>query len=209
MDNNEQEYSQVEAQVRQEHSDWWNRSWLPPLPEEEQSIWRQPAFMFHWGTFGNDEDAQWVLVPVDNHGAIPSHETWRELVEHASHFYSQTTPDEIDIVNWKSLIKQELRQRRRYLSEQVYCNQAERGFVYLLRGGPYYKIGVSNDVNRRMEEITPRLPFETELVCTIATEDMYELEADLHDHFADKRTNGEWFELSGKDVEYIRSLADG
>ena len=82
------------------------------------------------------------------------------------------------------------------------------GYVYLLKGGEYYKIGLSKNADRRIEEISPKLPFETELICTITTEDMYELEAFLHEMFADKRANGEWFELDEADVETIRGLAD-
>jgi len=83
------------------------------------------------------------------------------------------------------------------------------GCVYLLKGERYYKIGLSSNVNRRMEEISPRLPFETELICTIATEDMHGLEAQLHELYAGKRANGEWFKLSDEDVAYIKELADG
>ena len=87
-------------------------------------------------------------------------------------------------------------------------SQIKKGYVYLLKGGSYHKIGLSKDADRRMEEITPKLPFETELVCTIATEDMHGLESHLHEQFADKRANGEWFELDRADVEYIRRLTD-
>jgi len=86
--------------------------------------------------------------------------------------------------------------------------QLKAGYVYLLKGGNYHKIGLSKDTDRRMEEILPKLPFETELVCTIATEDMYGLESRLHEQFADKRANGEWFKLNEADVEYIRRLAE-
>lgn len=84
--------------------------------------------------------------------------------------------------------------------------QDSAGYVYILEGGPYYKIGRTNNVDRRIGEISPKLPFKTRLVCTIATEDMYTLEAELHERFADKRTNGEWFELEPEDVEYIGGL---
>jgi hypothetical protein len=81
------------------------------------------------------------------------------------------------------------------------------GYVYLLRGDNCYKIGLSNNVYRRWKEVSPKLPFETEIVTMIATEDMYKLEASLHKKFSGKRMNGEWFDLDNEDVEYIKKLA--
>ena len=100
-------------------------------------------------------------------------------------------------------------QRRAWVRRRVSpAPQPQKGYVYLLKGGGYYKIGLSNDVNRRMEEISPRLPFETELICTIATRDMYKLEAALHDLYAARRANGEWFELDEADVVLFKEFAD-
>ena len=87
-------------------------------------------------------------------------------------------------------------------------SQIKKGYVYLLKSGSHHKIGLSKDADRRMEEISPKLPFQTELICTIATEDMRGLESRLHKQFADKRANGEWFLLEPEDVAYIKELAN-
>ena len=50
------------------------------------------------------------------------------------------------------------------------------------------------------------LPFEIELVHTIKTDDMVEIERFLHEKFADQRTNGEWFCLSDDDIEWLKDI---
>lgn len=85
------------------------------------------------------------------------------------------------------------------------------GYVYLIRLGnmEYYKIGRSNNPDRRIwKEISPKLPEEPEIICVFETTDMIKLEKDLHNRFADKRANGEWFLLDKSDVEYIEGIAN-
>lgn len=79
------------------------------------------------------------------------------------------------------------------------------GYVYLLKSGKHYKIGLSKDVGLRAIQISPKLPIEPELICMIKTDNMRELEAEFHARFAEKRTNGEWFLLGSKDVEWIKN----
>jgi hypothetical protein len=80
------------------------------------------------------------------------------------------------------------------------------GFVYLLQSGPYYKIGVSTQVDERIKQLSTQPPFDIELLHTIQTDDMYGLEKKLHADYDSKRKNGEWFELDQADVEYIKGL---
>lgn len=77
------------------------------------------------------------------------------------------------------------------------------GYIYLVAGGQYYKIGRSNDVDRRMTEISPKLPFELEVLFVLEVPDMYQAEANLHHKFRDKRINGEWFALDADDVGWL------
>lgn len=82
------------------------------------------------------------------------------------------------------------------------------GFVYLVQSSTgYYKIGRTSDPNNRMKTFSVKLPFEVSYACVIETVDMKTLEQSLHEQFAGKRVNGEWFALDAADVEYIRGLA--
>ena len=80
------------------------------------------------------------------------------------------------------------------------------GFVYVIKLGEtgFFKIGRSNNPDRRIwKEISPVLPVEPEIILTIETGDMVKLEKKLHQRFADKRQNGEWFTLSDEDIKEI------
>jgi hypothetical protein len=83
------------------------------------------------------------------------------------------------------------------------------GFVYLLQSPTSaYKIGRSKNPDHRLKTFGIQLPYEVEYLAVIPTDDMYTLESELHERYADKRVNGEWFELDDNDVEYIKSLAE-
>ncbi len=86
--------------------------------------------------------------------------------------------------------------------------QSSVGFVYLLKSDTgHFKIGRTIDPKSRSKTFGIQLPFEVEFLALISTEDMFSLETELHNRFAEKRLSGEWFNLSGDDIEYIKGLA--
>lgn len=92
--------------------------------------------------------------------------------------------------------------------KRVYPNKA--GYVYLIQSSTgAYKIGRTKDPSSRSKTFGVQLPFEVEFIATIATADMFALEAKLHIEFDAKRINGEWFALDTSDVEYIKSITGG
>lgn len=70
-----------------------------------------------------------------------------------------------------------------------------------------FKIGRTNNPEKRILNFGIHLPFTVGIVHIIPTDNMCQLESVLHRKFASKRVKGEWFSLSTDDLEAIRSIS--
>lgn len=77
------------------------------------------------------------------------------------------------------------------------------GYVYVISGGGYCKIGKAKDPDARIKGLGTKLPFVLRRLLVVPANDYTVLERELHEHFADKRAEGEWFTLTPADVDWI------
>lgn len=78
------------------------------------------------------------------------------------------------------------------------------GFVYFLRGpNNLVKIGKASKLDERIRNISPKLPLDVELLYSIETDYMNELEREVHIMFREQRIRGERFQLTDEHVNYI------
>jgi len=84
--------------------------------------------------------------------------------------------------------------------EETTDDTSQHGFVYLLKSGRHYKIGLTFDVERRKRDLAIQLPEAATQEHVIATDDPAGIERYWHTRFATRRKNGEWFELTRADV---------
>jgi len=108
-------------------------------------------------------------------------EDWNDVATICDELQSQATENEPNVVTPES-----------------------NGFVYLMKSGKYYKIGRTNALDRRQFEIGLQLPHGITPIHSIATDDPSGIEAYWHKRFKDKKMNGEWFNLTPKDVAVFK-----
>lgn len=90
-------------------------------------------------------------------------------------------------------------------SSTSWATSQAQGVVYLLQAGPFYKIGKTNNFQRRLKEIKLQLPFPATVVHTIAARDISAVETYWHRRFNHQRANGEWFTLNEAEVAEFKS----
>jgi hypothetical protein len=76
--------------------------------------------------------------------------------------------------------------------------------VYVIKCASFYKIGFSKNPNNRRATIQTHCPLDVELIATFKTHKHIEVESQLHERFLNKRTRGEWFELTPEDLLMLK-----
>lgn len=90
--------------------------------------------------------------------------------------------------------------RRAVNGEDAKVDKSGDGHVYLIKSGKFYKIGYSVHAGARERQLAIQLPEAASTVHVIVTDDPPGIESYWHRRFADKRKNGEWFDLAREDV---------
>ena len=82
----------------------------------------------------------------------------------------------------------------------------KEGWVYVIQYGDHYKIGAGGDLEKRVKQVTTKLPDNGELIHAIRTDDPFGIENYWHRRFAEKRAknNSEFFKLSVQDIRIMK-----
>lgn len=159
-------------------------------------------------TFIDDQDSGGI-VALDQGGQIMDAETAMELFSGVEKFTGFYGNENIRAAN-RARSEEALQNRDAAIKRINSSKTNESGCVYFLRGtNGLTKIGMSTrDADKRLNEFSPRLPFDTELVHVINCQDPFSIELSFHERFAEKRVRGEWFELSDDDICEIKHEKD-
>lgn len=90
------------------------------------------------------------------------------------------------------------------------------GYVYVMRLWTHtdpemcpYKIGKTTSPKIRASQLGIKMPFEMSIILLLPTNDMDQLERDLHDAYWTQRLNGEWFHLPRELMSELVARAGG
>lgn len=129
---------------------------------------------------------------------MPSRDEVQQLIQFWERFYS-IIPEDF-VINWNESTKRRM--------EKAESQERDKsGYIYLARSETgHFKIGLSINPAKRIKIFDTKMPVAVELIHTIPADDMRQAEGILHETFADKRHEGEWFNLDQNNVAYIRTL---
>ena len=80
----------------------------------------------------------------------------------------------------------------------------QKGYVYLLKVGRYYKIGKADIMDRRVKQLRLVLPEEAVVIHAIETGDPLGIEAYWHRRYKEYRKRGEFFDLPESEVDEFK-----
>ncbi|MBN2521434.1 MAG: GIY-YIG nuclease family protein [Bacteroidales bacterium] len=83
-------------------------------------------------------------------------------------------------------------------------------YLYIIRiiNTNYYKIGIANNPERRLNDLQIAIPFELTIIYKKQFSDFYLIETYIHNTFINKHIRGEWFELAAYDINSIQNFLD-
>jgi hypothetical protein len=157
------------------------------------------------------DDESGGIFAMDQGGFLLTKEELKELTDGLNIFFEHWG-EEVEAHNKTKQEEYDNPQpQERYHYNETPKTLPRKGWVYVVHGqDDQYKIGLTTrEPDKRLAEFTPKLPFKTELILTIQSDDVYALEAELHEFYASQRVNGEWFRLSQDNIAWLLRSAGG
>lgn len=82
--------------------------------------------------------------------------------------------------------------------DEVDHSNDKAGFVYIIKPchANIYKIGETDNVERRLAQLKKKFDFDIELVCAVRSSSCFQLEQRLHLDYSRYHIGGDWFALT-------------
>ncbi|NRA92146.1 MAG: GIY-YIG nuclease family protein [Psychroserpens sp.] len=93
------------------------------------------------------------------------------------------------------------RKNARNTSKSKYPNS--NLYIIKIESKNIYKIGVSQNPQRRFRDIENSMPYYVEVVFNEYIDNAYKIEEQVHDKYKNKHIKSEWFKLSNEDINQI------
>ena len=77
-------------------------------------------------------------------------------------------------------------------------------YIYVMKCSIFYKVGFSKNPKNRLKTVKTHNPLDVKIFATLKTDNHLELEKELHNLFANKKSRGEWFELNEDDLLMLK-----
>lgn len=176
-----------------------------------------PAAKLYWReNYTFDPTSGWVFHPIERDG--------KTLVKGVLHFNPVVKPKKgRDPGKPTKQLRQELEDaiaftmadrgwlprddftvNKRTVKSPPTASRKEKGFVYLVRNGDLYKIGITTNLQRRLSELRP-----DEVVNTVKRSDYEAIEQEIHKKFKRLRVpQTEYFRLTEADLAAVEALME-
>ena len=136
------------------------------------------------------------MIPYKGNGRLLTRAEWTRFKRWIDNYYTGVSDEEIEAYNAQVAEQRASRPQN-----------AQAGYIYLLESSVgYYKIGKAADVEKRLGQHLRDYPVRLAVIHTIWVPDRHKTERYLLKLFADKRMQGEWFDLDADDVQWLKSL---
>lgn len=144
----------------------------------------------------NDMEVGFKVIAINHHGGVVlGYEDWE--CDFSEDFIEPSDVITFGLVEKiKSLIPS---------NSGISLNRVKYSYMYILKYGDEYKIGVSSNPRHRVYNINVSVPGGAEIIrCyPFRKSDVYRAEQSFHTYFSKKRVSGEWFRLSREDISFI------
>lgn len=144
----------------------------------------------------------------DYHGRILSADIAKDICKNVMRFYKKHgyEIDEINAGRQEEAKREMERQEAEARALMLEGRRKTKGHVYLFECGGRYKVGFSDNVERRAKQLDNR-PFKLNIVAVSELLDnAYGIEQAIHEKLDKYKIHGEWYELTDDKVAQLEKI---